>query len=120
LHQVPQKEEDEEVSGEEAIREKLETVIDRVRAILAKNEEARNSDLYLMILYIKWYTELGPYIGYIPYSLIRKYDGIFENIRRARQKLNEEGLFLPTDPKVAKRRRRLAEEYRRTLPKLEV
>jgi hypothetical protein len=111
---------DGEVSGEEAVREKLETVIDRVRAILQSDEDARNSDLYLMILYLRRFTELGKYISFIPYDLIRKYEGIFENIRRARQKLNEEGLFLPTDPKVAKRRRRLAEEYRKTLPKIEV
>jgi len=108
------------VGEEEKVKEKLETVIDRVRAILQSDEDARNSDLYLMILYVRRFTELGKYISFIPYDLIRRYDGIFENIRRARQKLNEEGLFLPTDPKVAKRRRRLAEEYRRTMPRLEV
>jgi hypothetical protein len=108
------------VGKEEKVKEKLETVIDRVRAILTEYEEARNSDFLLAILYLRKYTELGSFISFIPFDLIKKYDGIFENIRRARQKLNEEGLFLPTDPKVLKRRRRLAEEYRRTLPKLEV
>jgi hypothetical protein len=106
--------------SEEEVKEKLETVIDRVRAILQSDEDARNSDLYLMILYLRRYTELGKYISFIPYDLIKEYDGIFENIRRARQKLNEQGFFLPTDPKVLKRRRRLAKEYKKLMPRLEV
>jgi len=101
-------------------KQQFETVIDRVRFILKNNEEARNSDLYLIILYLRTFTDLGKYISFIPYSEIRKYDGLFETITRARRKLNEQGFFLPTDDKVIERRRTLEKIYRQTMPNIEV
>ena len=98
--------------------EKLKTVKERVEHILQNHPEARNSDLYLTILYLRKFTELGKYIKYIPYNVIKKYDGIFESIRRSRQKLQEEGKYPPTDPEVLRRRRRLAEKFRRVIPRL--
>lgn len=105
-------------SDEKALLEKLRTVKERVEYLLEKYPNARNSDLYLIILYLRKFTELGKYIKYIPYEVIRKYDGVMESIRRARQKIQEEGRYLPTDPNVLKRRRRLAEKFRRVVPKL--
>lgn len=103
---------------EQQILEKLKTVKERVEYILRKYPNARNSDLYLTILYLRKFTELGKYIKYIPYNVIKKYDGIFESIRRSRQKLQEEGKYPPTDPEVLRRRRRLAEKFRRVIPRL--
>ena len=103
---------------EEELLEKLKTVKERVEYLLRKYPDARNSDLYLTILYLRKFTELGKYIDYIPYNVIRKYEGVFETIRRTRQKIQEEGYYLPTDPKVLKKRRKLAEMYRRVMPKV--
>ena len=101
------------------LRERLRTTIDRVRWILANYPNARNSDFYLIILYIrKFVPELARYISYIPYDVVKKYDGIFESIRRARQKIQEQGEYLPTDPAVLKRRRKLARLYRKVIPSL--
>jgi len=112
-------EDDEGLSNsEKALLERLRTVKERVEYLLEKYPNARNSDLYLIILYLRKFTELGKYIKYIPYEVIRKYDGVMESIRRARQKIQEEGRYLPTDPNVLKRRRRLAEKFRRVVPKL--
>jgi len=99
----------------EYLRQKLRTVKERVEYILEKHPNARNSDLYLIILYLRYFTELGKYIKYIPYEVIKQYDGITETIRRMRQKIQEEGRYLPTDPKVLKRRRKLYELYRRAI-----
>jgi hypothetical protein len=97
----------------EKIIEKFRTTRERVEFILKKHPNARNSDFYLVILYIRYFVpELAKYIDYIPYEIIRKYDGLFETIRRTRQKIQEEGKYLPTDPEVLKKRRRLAEKYR--------
>ena len=89
-------------------KERFETIKDRVTYILEKYPEARNSDLYLIICYIREFVpELSKYIQYIPYNVIKKHDGLFESIRRARQHIqNSLGLFPPTDPEVIKRRRR--------------
>ena len=106
-------EEEEELSEEEQLLEKLRTVKERVEYILEKYPNARNSDLYLTILYLRKFTELGRYIKYIPYEVIKKYDGIFETIRRTRQKIQEEGKYLPTDPNVLRKRRKLAEKFRK-------
>ena len=103
---------------EQELLEKLKTVKERVEYILRKYPNARNSDLYLTIIYLRKFTELGKYIKYIPYEVIKKYDGIFESIRRSRQKLQEEGKYPPTDPEVLRRRRRLAEKFRRVMPRL--
>ena len=97
---------------------RLRSVKERVEKLLEMYPDARNSDLYLTILYLRKFTELGRYISYIPYEVLRKYEGLFETIRRTRQKIQEEGRFLPTDPSVLRKRRRLAEKYRRIIPKL--
>jgi len=97
------------------LRNKLRTVKERVEYILEKHPNARNSDLYLIILYLRYFTELGKYIRYIPYEVIKQYDGITETIRRMRQKIQEEGRYLPTDPEVLRRRRKLYELYRRAI-----
>jgi len=110
--------EDEYDEEEQQLLERLRTTKERVEYILGKYPDARNSDLYLVILYLRKYTELGKYIRYIPYEIIRKYDGIFETIRRTRQKIQEEGRFLPTDPEVIRKRKRLAEKFRRTVNKI--
>jgi len=98
--------------------ERLRTIKDRVEYILSNYPDARNSDLYLTILYLRKYTELGKYIKYIPYENIKKYDGIFETIRRTRQKVQEEGRFLPTDPEVINKRKKLSERFRRIVNKI--
>ena len=111
-------EEEELTEEEQELLEKLKTVKERVEYILRKYPNARNSDLYLTIIYLRKFTELGGYIRYIPYEVIRKYDGIFESIRRTRQKIQCEGRYLPTDPEVLRRRRRLAEKFRRVVARL--
>jgi len=104
---------------EQQLLERLRTVRERVEYILGRYPNARNSDFYLIILYIrKFIPELAKYIKYIPYEIICKHDGLFESVRRARQKIQEEGRFLPTDPNVLKRRRKLAEKYRKIIPRL--
>jgi len=89
-------------------KEKFETIKDRVIYILENYPEARNSDFYLIVCYIREFVpELSKYIQYIPYNVIKKHDGLFESIRRARQHIqNTLGLFPPTDPEVIKKRRK--------------
>ena len=110
-------EEEEEISEEEQqLLERLRTVKERVEYILGKYPNARNSDLYLTILYLRKFTELGKYIKYIPYDIIKKYDGIFETIRRARQYVqNTLGKYPPTDERVLRRRRRKEQALKRIL-----
>ena len=103
---------------EENLAEKLKTVKDRVEWILANHPEARNDDFYLYILYVRTFEpELSKYIDYIPFELIKR-STRFESVRRARQLIQAEGRYLPTDPKVLKKRRKLAEAYRRVIPQL--
>ena len=95
--------------------EKAELVRQCVEYILEKYPTARNSDLYLTILALRYCTPLGKYIGVIPFNIIKEYDGILEAIRRTRQKLNEQGLYLPTDPAVAERRIKKSEKIKRAV-----
>ena len=103
---------------EENLAEKLKTVKDRVEWILANHPEARNDDFYLYILYVRTFEpELSKYIDYIPFELIKR-STRFESVRRARQLIQAEGRYLPTDPKVLKKRRKLADLYRKVMPSL--
>jgi hypothetical protein len=99
--------------------EKAELVRQCVEYILEKYPTARNSDLYLTILALRYCTSLGKYISVIPFDMIREYDGILEAIRRTRQKLNEQGLYLPTDPDIIERRVKKSKKIKRAVKALD-
>jgi len=91
----------------EELKEKLRTIKQRVEFILANYPLTRNNDLYLWIIYLRTFSpEASRYIRYLPYDVFEKFPS-FETITRIRRKLQEEGKYLPTDPEVAKRRRKL-------------
>ena len=81
------------------------TVVHRVATILSHSAKARSSDPYLISLYFKKYygIELG-----IPTSN----KNVFESIRRARQKIQQGGRYLPPE-EVIKGRRKKESELRR-------
>jgi len=94
----------------------LREVRNKVADILREYPEARNSDLYLTILYLRKYTELGKYIRFIPYDVIKKYDGLLESIRRSRQYIqNTLGLYPPTDPEVVRKRKLKEKRIKKTI-----
>ena len=106
------------MSEEENLAEKLKTVKERVEYLLERYPESRNDDFYLYILYVRHFEpELSRYIEYIPFEIIKR-STRFETIRRCRQKIQEEGRYLPTDPKVLRKRRRLEKLYRRVMPQI--
>jgi hypothetical protein len=96
-------------------RERAELIKQCVEHVLDKYPNSRNSDLYLTILALRYCTPLGRYINVVPYELIREYDGILEAIRRTRQKLNEMGLYLPTDPAVLEKRIKKSRKMKRAV-----
>lgn len=94
---------------------KLKTTKERVEWLLQRFPETRNDDFYLYLLYIRYFCpELSNYIKFIPYDLVKKAPRP-ETIRRVRQKIQEEGRLLPTDPKVLKKRKKLARLYRKVI-----
>lgn len=102
--------------NEEELASQLKTVKERVEFLLRNYPNARNSDLYLTILYLRRFTELGKYLNYVPYEVIKKYEGVFESVRRVRQYIqNTLGKYPPTDPEVIKRRRRKERAMRRVM-----
>lgn len=78
------------------------TVKGNVEILLGRNPDARNSDSYLYYLYV--HEILGVAISYQEWLKISQVS--FESVRRVRQKFQEEGLYLPTDPEVARQRKR--------------
>lgn len=102
----------------EKLINKFKTVMERVEYILRNYPESRNDDFYLYILYLRLFDrEVARYIRFIPLDVIRRATRP-ETVRRARQKIQEKGKYLPTDPKILKRRRRLSDTYRKTMVKL--
>lgn len=102
----------------EELLQKFRTTKERVEYILKKYPQTRNNDMYLWIMYVKTFVpELSKYTKYIPYEIFEKATP-FETITRARRKIQEEGKYLPTDPEVLKKRRKLAEVYRRAMPQV--
>lgn len=100
----------------EELLEKFRTVKERVEYILSRYPQTRNNDMYLWIMYVRTFVpELSKYIKFIPYEVFEKATPI-ETVTRARRKIQEEGRYLPTDPEVLRKRRKLAEVYRRAMP----
>ena len=114
---IPTEPPEDDISDEEVERlvERLKTVKERVEYILKNYPDTRNNDLYLWLIYVRLFDkELSKYIRFIPYDVLEKAQS-FETLRRCRQKLQEEGKYLPTDPKVARRRRRLAKVFKKAI-----
>ena len=106
------------LDDEDALIRRLRTVKSRVEYVLENYPETRNDDRYLWLIYIRLFCpEMSKYIRFIPYDVLKNAP-TFETIRRCRQKIQEQGMYLPTDPEVLARRRRLAEAYRHVIPKL--
>jgi|GEM_PF-3060670 len=100
---------------ERELFKKLKTVKQRVEYLLRKYPKARESDFYLIILYLRKFTPLGRYIEHIPFELMREYEGIFETIRRVRARLQSQGKYLPENPEVLKRRKKLGKVMKRVI-----
>jgi len=98
--------------------EQLKTLKEQVAYVLENYPETRNSDLYLWLILIRtFHPEASRFIKYIPYEVFKKFPN-FETVARLRRKFNEEGLFLPTDLAVLRRRRRLEKLFRETIHKV--
>ena len=86
------------------ILDEFKTVKARVEYILRKYPEARNDDRYLWLMYVREFDDLGKYISYVPYGVLKKAVS-FGTLVRVRRKLqNDEGKYLPTDPDVIRKR----------------
>lgn len=72
----------------------------------------RDSDKELLIQYMQRVMGMDLHAGQL--TLIRSMN--FESIRRTRQKLQEDGRYLPDDPEVARRRRIKGYEVQQTAP----
>lgn len=97
---------------------RLQTVKERVEYILNRYPNTRNNDFYLWLIYVRLFEpELKKYIKFIPYELIKKITP-FSTIWRMRRKIQEEGRYLPTDPEILKKRRKLAKLHRKVIPML--
>ena len=81
------------------------TLSELVTQKLEEHEQARNSDKALLAYILQ---SKGVSLTKSQIDVILSVN--FESIRRTRQKLNEQGKFLPTDPKVLKQRQRKAQE----------
>ncbi len=95
----------------EELAEKLTRITDRIKWILEHYPSARNSDTLLEFVYLRIFEGIDiPYISWERLSQIS-----MESITRCRRKLNEKGLYLPTDPEVLRKRNRLEEDYRKIM-----
>ncbi len=83
----------------EHTKKEFKKVSDLVLHFLEIDERCRNDDKWLTYLVMRQYTNI-----YIPFDDFKKIPA-FETIKRCRAKIqNGDKLFLPTDPKVLKRR----------------
>jgi len=94
---------------ENQIKEKIKSTRELVSNILTHNPNARNNDWELLFLALK---EKGIKLPSWKRKQIMESGINFHTLLRERQKLQSEGLFLPTNPEVLKRRKRAEEVYR--------
>lgn len=100
---------------------KIKDLDKKVRNILHTDEKSRNSDIRLTQLI--WWTYYSQHIHKFNESYYVEITSLFDlpredNIKRIRAKIqNEEKLYLPTDPAVAKKRGWNEDEWREYLGK---
>lgn len=82
----------------------IRTLKKQVYWVLENRPETRNSDALLTETICAHFTDRY-HLKYVPLK-------ISETVGRCRRKIQSEGLFLPTNPKVAKARKRNIDEYR--------
>lgn len=100
---------------------KIKDLDNKIRAVLKDDEKSRNSDIRLtQMIWWRYYQHKIKMIDDKPYvNMLDLFDLPREdNIKRIRAKIqNEEKLYLPTDPAVAKKRGWLEDEWRMYLNK---
>ncbi len=97
-------------------QDEIPAIKDAVEQILREYPAARNSDVSLVFLLS---TKIrGVKISYLEFCHLAEVS--FESIKRMRQKFQQEGKYLPTDPRIAKQRGRNAQAMREEMPKMEV
>ena len=93
----------------------LKTVQKKVKHLLSLHPRARNSDTYLIYVYILHEFEASSHSDFMLYELFYKiqYYGInFESIRRCRQRLQSEFPELKATKKIQEFRANNQEHYR--------
>ncbi|MFX0102480.1 MAG: hypothetical protein ACFFCS_23135 [Candidatus Hodarchaeota archaeon] len=84
------------------------SVREQVEMLLEEDEKCRNVDLYLILKFWNRFhgfpVDLSIFDG-VPNEEAEKLLTNAETIRRARQKINEEGRFEATDPDILEKRR---------------
>ena len=90
----------------------------QVEYLLEKYPNTRNNDFYLQLLWLKNFGGLSE-IPYISWHKIKDIGGKLESVRRVRQKIqNEDGNFLPTNPRILKLRQRKQERWRESIKRI--
>tara|TARA_B100001013_G_scaffold133753_1_gene78415 strand:+ start:1459 stop:1779 length:321 start_codon:yes stop_codon:yes gene_type:complete len=82
----------------------FKNTLDEVEHLLAKYPEAKNNDFYLQWVWLKEIMKFD--LPDIPSRQSRDLAGKMCSIRRARQKIQGNGKFLPTDKDILDRRRK--------------
>lgn len=101
----------------EKILAELTKTKDQVKYLLERYPPSRNNDFYLQILYLRIFGKLP--LPWLDWEKITDFSGKLESIRRVRAKIqNEDGLFLPTDPRILEKRQKRAKAYRKVITKI--
>lgn len=109
----------EEPSQEEIdnLVQKLKRKKDQVKYLLKTYPETRSNDLSLQLAWLHIFGKIK--LPKIQQQIICKFSGALESVRRTRQKIqNDEGLYLPLDPKIREMRRRRSQAYRKAITKV--
>ncbi|HDR3524329.1 TPA: hypothetical protein QCX76_004911 [Bacillus pacificus] len=77
-------------------------MFDQVRKVLEQYPETRENDGLLVMYWLKDHRSITTYEGILRLANANKFN--FESVRRARQKIQAAGEFLPSCEKIRKRR----------------
>lgn len=96
------------------LAKQLNTVKARVEWILKTYPSTRNSDTMLEWIYLRRFENIN--LPYIEFDRLSKIS--IETVSRVRRKIQEEGMYLPTDPAVLIKRQKRENSFRGTINRL--
>jgi hypothetical protein len=85
------------------LSENIDTTIGQVFLILKDFPQARDNDGLLICYWLQMFKGVGSFQGM--FSMAREHKLCFETVRRARQKIQRSGQYLPSEQRIIKRRK---------------
>lgn len=104
---------------DERLLSELKGEKEKTKYLMQTYPNTRDNDFYLALMYLKVFGKLSVKIPFIPWNEITAVGSKLDGTVRMRRKIqNEDGLLLPLNPEILRKRQAKAKKYRKTITRV--